>query len=72
LENIAYGDSIGQDADQVFSLNRRGLHDMFYSVVKNRLGPEIGGERGIHVRFDANVGILRETGGDDEEDDGDE
>lgn len=62
LENIAYGDSIGQDADQVFSINRRG-NTLFYALVKNRSGPEISGddENGVRVKWNPNVGVLQET-----------
>ena len=56
LEHIAYGDSIGQDADQVFSLNRKE-RILYYALVKNRGGPEIGKTK---MRFDVNVGILEE------------
>ena len=38
---IAYGDSIGQDADQVFSVNRNAK-GLYYRLVKNRGGLEIG------------------------------
>lgn len=66
LEHIAYGDSIGQDSDQVFSLNRsRG--DLYYALVKNRHGPEIGKTR---VHFDPDRGIIREH--QDQDDEGDE
>lgn len=57
LENIAYGDSIGQDADQVFSINRKG-HYLYYALVKNRGGPEFGKTK---VRFDPDIGVLEET-----------
>lgn len=56
LENIAYGDSIGQDADNVFSLNRDDKY-LYYALVKNRGGPEIGKTK---VRFQVNVGLLEE------------
>jgi hypothetical protein len=65
LEHIAYGDAIGQDSDQVFSLNKRGK-DLYYSLVKNRHGPEIGTTR---VQFDVNVGVIREYANQDEDDD---
>lgn len=56
LEHISYGDSIGHDADQVFSINRneKGL---WYALVKNRGGPEIGKTR---MTTDFNSGVLRE------------
>lgn len=64
LENIAYGDSIGQDADQVFSINRKGNY-LYYALVKNRGGPEFGKTK---VRFDPDVGILQEVPEDESED----
>jgi replicative DNA helicase len=63
LENIAYGDSIGQDADQVFSINRNGKF-LYYALVKNRGGPEIGKTK---VKFDPDRGLLKETKDQDEE-----
>lgn len=57
LEHIAYGDSIGQDADQVISINRKGQY-LYYALVKNRGGPEISRRR---VKFDVNEGSLREV-----------
>jgi replicative DNA helicase len=62
LEHIAYGDAIGQDADQVFSLNRKGAY-LHYAVVKNRHGPEIGNTR---LKFFPNEGLIEEVP--DEED----
>lgn len=69
LEHIAYGDSIGQDADLVFSLNRK-KDLMYYALVKNRGGPEIGQTK---MKFDVNIGILEEVSRDaeDQEDDDD-
>ena len=64
VENIAYGDAIGQDAAQVVSINRRGEH-LFYAVVKNRFGPEIGRTR---VRFFVDRGSIHETAEQPEED----
>lgn len=64
LEHIAYGDSIGQDADLVFSLNRRNDY-LYYSLVKNRGGMEIGKTR---MSFQPNLGVLRETEDQDDED----
>lgn len=66
LEHVAYGDSIGQDADVVFSINRKSKNDLYYSVVKNRHGPEIGGDKGIHVMFDVDRGLIFETNEDEE------
>lgn len=56
LEHIAYGDSIGQDADRVISINRKGKY-LFYSLVKNRHGAEFGSRK---VRFDPDNGDFRE------------
>ena len=56
LEHIAYGDSIGQDADRVISINRKGKY-LYYSLVKNRHGAEFGSRK---VKFDPDNGILRE------------
>lgn len=66
LEHIAYGDSIGQDADQVFSLNRKGKH-LYYALVKNRHGPEIGKTR---VRFFPNEGLIQEMPDEAQDDEG--
>jgi replicative DNA helicase len=65
LEHIMYGDSIGQDSDQVFSLNKHG-GDLYYALVKNRHGPEIGK---VKVQFDPDRGVIREY---DDQDDDDE
>jgi replicative DNA helicase len=65
LEHIAYGDSIGQDADIVFSINRKGEY-LFYSVVKNRGGAEIPKMR---MKFMPNEGVLREDAEQPEDDD---
>lgn len=67
LEHIAYGDSIGQDADQVFSLNRKGEY-LFYSLVKNRGGTEIPKMR---MHFKPNEGLLREDDVQEDVDDDD-
>lgn len=56
LEHIAYGDSIGQDADRVISINRKGRY-LYYALVKNRHGAEIAQRK---VKFDVDNGILRE------------
>lgn len=70
LEHIAYGDSIGQDADKVITINRKKdfLH---YALVKNRGGMEIGNTR---VRWMVDSGLIEEApeeefGEDDEDDD---
>ena len=68
LEHIAYGDSIGQDADLVFSVNRdpkSRAEWLYYSLVKNRGGAEIGKTK---VRFNVNEGVLAEVERDQEED----
>lgn len=57
LEHIAYGDSIGQDSDVVVTVNRKGPY-LYYAVVKNRGGPEIGQTK---VKFDVNIGLLQEV-----------
>lgn len=67
LEHIAFGDSIGQDADMVFSINRKPNEDLYYALVKNRGGMEIGKMR---VKFDPNQGIMDEH--DDQDDDEDD
>jgi len=64
LEHIMYGDSIGQDADQVIPINRKGKY-LFYGVVKNRHGPEIGRTR---VQFFPNEGMIIEDKNQDDED----
>ena len=56
LEHIAYGDSIGQDADLVFSINRNS-QGLWYSLVKNRGGPEIDK---MCLTWDPNSGNLEE------------
>lgn len=60
LEHIAYGDSIGQDADIVFSLNRKrnDAEHLYYALVKMRGGLEFGTTR---MRFAPNVGDINET-----------
>lgn len=68
LEHIAYGDSIGQDADHVVSLNRKGEY-LYYGMVKNRHGPEIGKTR---VKFAVDVGTIEETTDQDDDDDDDD
>lgn len=56
LENIAYGDSIGQDTDICISINRKGPI-LYYAVVKNRGGPEVPQKK---CRFDVNLGHIVE------------
>lgn len=63
LEHIAYGDAIGQDADQVFSINRKGEY-LYYALVKNRHGPEIGKTR---LKFFPNDGLIEEAPEDEEQ-----
>ena len=58
IENISGGDAIGCDADLVLSLNRRDQEHLFYAVVKNRHGAEMGRTR---VKFGVNTGAIRET-----------
>jgi len=65
LEHIAYGDSIGQDADQVLSINRVGEF-LFYSLVKNRHGPEI---QRMRVKFNVDHGHMEEVGDEEGDDD---
>lgn len=65
VENIAYGDAIGQDADQVISINRKDAY-LYYALVKNRLGPEIGKTR---AQFMVDEGIIEDAADQDDEDD---
>jgi len=62
-EHISFGDSIAHDADMVFSINRQEDY-LYYALVKNRGGMEIGKTR---VRFQPNEGIARETAEQQEE-----
>lgn len=73
LEHIAFGDAIGHDADQVFSINRTGDY-LHYALVKNRGGPEIGThrKRGVRVNFFPNEGVIEEASDDDQEQDDDD
>lgn len=64
LEHIAYGDSIGQDSDDVFSINRSGQY-LYYAVVKCRGAPEIAKTR---VTFMVNKGRIAETEDQDDDD----
>ena len=67
LEHIAYGDAIGQDSDAVVSIGRdKGR--MYYSLVKNRGGPEFAK---IELHQDFNLGIIREAEVQEEVDDDD-
>lgn len=66
LENIAYGDSIGQDADHVLSINRKKDDpDLYYGLIKNRHGPETGK---IRVKFFVNNGQIEEHDKQEDED----
>lgn len=64
IENIAYGDSIGQDADGVLSINRKGAY-LYYSLVKNRNGPEVGKTK---TQFMVDEGIIEDAPDQDEDD----
>lgn len=64
LEHIADADVIGRDAHQAFSINRRGDW-LWYALVKNRHGPEIGPTR---VKFNVDYGEISETEGQGEDD----
>ena len=68
VENIAYGDAIGQDADGVVSINRQGAY-LYYALVKHRGGPEIGKTK---VQFMVDEGIIEEAADQDDEDDDDD
>lgn len=63
LEHISYGDSIGQDADLVFSIARPTKKYLYWSLVKNRGGPEIGKRK---VEFNPNDGLFNEVDTSDE------
>jgi replicative DNA helicase len=63
LEHLAYGDSIGMDSDQVMAINRKDEH-LYYALVKNRHGPEIGRTR---VRWAVDQGDIEETEHQDED-----
>lgn len=67
LEHIAYGDSIGQDADTVLSIAKRG-ENLFYALVKNRHGPEISR---VRVNFAVDYGLIQEAEEEEEEDEDD-
>lgn len=67
VEHIAYGDAIGQDAHHVISINRRNdTNYLYYAMVKNRHGPEIGKTK---LKFFVNEGDIEETDEQDEEED---
>lgn len=70
LEHLAFGDAIGQDADHVISINRKGNNKeyLYYAEVKDRHGPEIGRTK---VKFFVNEGIIEETDEQDEDEDDD-
>lgn len=65
VENIAYGDAIGQDASGVVSINRKGPH-LYYALVKNRHGPEVGKTK---CKFFVDEGLIAETSDQDDDDD---
>lgn len=64
LDHLAYGDAIGQDADQVISLGRRG-NSTFYGLTKNRHGPEFGKTR---VKWLVDQGLIEEYEQQEEDD----
>lgn len=64
VEHIYNCDGIGHYADQVISTNRKGKY-LFYGVVKNRHGPEIGRTR---VLFNPNEGQVEEDKNQEDED----
>lgn len=68
LEHIAYGDAIGQDAHHVVSINRKNVANdyLYYAMVKNRHGPEIGKTR---LKFFVNEGLIEETQEQEEDED---
>lgn len=68
IEHISFGDSIGHDADQIVSLGWQNEH-LYYALVKNRGGPEIG-KRRLKAYFDE--GIITEDDSYKNEDDEDE
>lgn len=69
VEHIAYGDAIGQDAHHVISINRRNdTNYLYYAMVKNRHGPEIGKTK---LKFFVNEGDIEESE-EQEEDEEDE
>jgi replicative DNA helicase len=63
LENIAYGDSIAADANQVISIDRLGKY-LYWSLVKNRNGPEISRTK---VVFNVDQGMLLEAQQEDDD-----
>lgn len=68
LEHIAYGDAIGQDAHHAISINRKNIANdyLYYAMVKNRHGPEIGKTR---LKFFVNEGLIEETQEQEEDED---
>lgn len=56
LEHISFGDAIGHDANEVFSLHQQGSK-LYYALVKNTFGPEI---EKVACRFLVNEGIIEE------------
>lgn len=56
LEHISFGDAIGHDANEVFSLHQQG-DKLWYALVKNTFGPEI---EKVACRFLVNQGIIEE------------
>lgn len=67
IEHISFGDSIGHDADQIVSLGRQN-ENLYYALVKNRGGPEIGRMR-LRAFFDE--GIIAEDDKQEDEDNDD-
>lgn len=68
LEHIAYGDAIGQDAHHAISINKKMQQPdyLYYAMVKNRHGPEIGKTR---LKFGVNEGVIKETKEQEEDED---
>lgn len=65
LEHISNSDGIAHATDQCFTINRKGKY-LYYSLCKNRGGPEIGQTR---VKFEVNLGLIEETGSEETEED---
>lgn len=66
-ETIAFGDSIGQDSDQIIGINKKDEY-LYYGLVKNRHGPEIPL---VRVKFFPDVGLISEDERQIEEEDDD-
>lgn len=49
LDEIAYSDSFGQDADLVLSLTKEKSHNLFLQILKDRNGAGLGS---LEIRFD--------------------